>query len=132
MTSGCDTGSGDPSPNPHTQRGLLLFLFPLNFSGCLELWLPEHGPGQLGRWDTAGCGSRAPQPLLPRPPPRAQPIHPGCRAAPGFRASLWSVRLLRQDGSLQFWFCQAPGHAILRGRHGERVLLGPGKLRAGG
>lgn len=93
---------------------------------------PEHGPGQLVRRATAGCSTRTPHPLPHRSPPWAQPIHPSFRAAPGFRASLWSVWLSRRDGSSEFWFCRAPGHAIPGGRGGEGVLPGPGKHRVGG
>lgn len=51
---------------------------------------------------------------------------------PGFRASLWAVWLWHRDGPWEFWFRQAAGDAILRGRHGEGVLLEPGELRARG
>lgn len=81
-----------------------------------------------GSWGGGAQGGAAPLP----PPPWAQPIHPGFRAAPGFRASLCSVWLLHWDGSLEFWFCWAPGHATPRGRGGEGVLPGPGEPQASG
>lgn len=124
MTAGCE----DPSPNPHTGRGLLFFPFPLNFLSRLELRFPRART-ELGRWDAGGCSIHNPPPTAALPPPWAQPIHP---AAPGFGASLWSVCLLHHDGSWEFWFCRAPGHATPRGRGGEVLLPGPGKHRASG
>lgn len=108
-------GSGDPSPNPLTQRGLLLFLFPLNFPSCPELWFPEHG-----RWGTVGCGSPHPLPLPSSVhPPRLQGITAECLPL----ATGWVMGVLVLPGS---WSCHPLGKAL------ERVLLGPGKQRAGG
>lgn len=92
-------GRGDPSPNPLTQRGLLLFLFPLNFPSRPELWLPEHGAGQPGRWGTVGCASPHPLPL-----PGLSPSTP----APGHHCGVFAACNRMGHGSF--------GPAILWGR----------------
>lgn len=135
MTAGC--GRRGAEPKPSRRAGTSAFSLPFELpqppgaavppSTDRESWGGGVERGTVGRSTHNTPCHRHTDPL-----PGLHPIHPGFGAAPGFRASPWGVWRLHQDGSSEFWFCRAPGHAIPWGRGVEGVLPGPGKPRAGG